>query len=138
MSLNGIITEVGAYIKLSAHKPKPKEIEERQISEYINNIDANPFSPPTNLDMDVDLLNLLVIQGRIVKMKENIIFSSNSYNIMLNTIIKYTETHGTITVAQVRDMFKTSRKYAVAFLEYLDENKITQRVGDERVLRKLK
>ncbi len=138
MTINAIITEVGAYIKLSTHTPKPNDIQERQISEYIKNIEASPFSPPTNLKLDIELLNLLVNQGRIVKMKENIIFSSHSYNTMLNTIVKYTETNGTITVAQVRDIFKTSRKYAVAFLEYLDENKITRRIGDERILRKLK
>jgi selenocysteine-specific elongation factor len=31
-------------------------------------------------------------------------------------------------------MFNTSRKYVLALLEYLDEKKITRRVGDERVL----
>jgi selenocysteine-specific elongation factor len=43
--------------------------------------------------------------------------------------------NGKITVAEVRDMFQTSRKYALAFMEHLDEQKITRRVGDERVLR---
>jgi len=32
-------------------------------------------------------------------------------------------------------MFGTSRKYVQALLEHLDERRITQRVGDERVLR---
>jgi hypothetical protein len=32
-------------------------------------------------------------------------------------------------------MFNTSRKYAVAMLEYLDEQRITKRQGDVRVLR---
>ncbi|MHB8621488.1 MAG: SelB domain-containing protein, partial [Chloroflexota bacterium] len=40
----------------------------------------------------------------------------------------------TITVAQFRDLFQTSRKYALAFLEHLDERKITRRLGDERIL----
>jgi selenocysteine-specific elongation factor len=31
-------------------------------------------------------------------------------------------------------MFATSRKYAQALLEHLDEQRITRRVGDERVL----
>jgi len=43
--------------------------------------------------------------------------------------------HGRITVAQVRDMFDNSRKYALALVGYLDEKRITRRVGDERVLR---
>jgi selenocysteine-specific elongation factor len=33
-------------------------------------------------------------------------------------------------------MFATSRKYAQALLEHLDDQRITRRVGDERVLRK--
>jgi selenocysteine-specific elongation factor len=39
-----------------------------------------------------------------------------------------------VTVAQFRDRFQTSRKYALAVLEHLDERKITRRVGDARVL----
>ena len=39
------------------------------------------------------------------------------------------------TLAQVRDTFGASRKYALALLEYLDERRVTKRVGDERVLR---
>ena len=34
----------------------------------------------------------------------------------------------------VRDLFDTSRKYALALMAHLDERKITRRVGDERVL----
>ena len=42
---------------------------------------------------------------------------------------------GSVTVAQVRDRFNTSRKYALALLEYLDNIRVTRRVGDARVLR---
>lgn len=41
---------------------------------------------------------------------------------------------GRITLAEFRDMIGTSRKYAVEILEYLDNNKITQKVDDARVL----
>jgi len=40
-----------------------------------------------------------------------------------------------ITVAEGRTMFDTSRKYILPLLEYLDQQRITRRVGDERVLR---
>jgi selenocysteine-specific elongation factor len=42
---------------------------------------------------------------------------------------------GQVSAGEVRDQFGTSRKYAIALLEYLDEKRITQRVGDGRVLR---
>ena len=41
--------------------------------------------------------------------------------------------HGPITVALVRDLFQTSRKYALALLEDMDQRKLTRRVGDERI-----
>ena len=40
---------------------------------------------------------------------------------------------GSVTVAAFRDRFATSRKYALALLEHLDERKITRRAGDTRV-----
>ena len=43
--------------------------------------------------------------------------------------------YSSITLAQTRDMLKTSRKYAQALLEHLDEIGVTKRTGDERVLR---
>jgi selenocysteine-specific elongation factor len=33
----------------------------------------------------------------------------------------------------MRDLFGTTRKYAIPFLEHLDEQKVTRRVGDVRV-----
>jgi selenocysteine-specific elongation factor len=50
-------------------------------------------------------------------------------------IVDFIKANGSMTVAQVRDQFGTSRKYALALMERLDELKITKRVGDERVLR---
>ncbi len=37
-------------------------------------------------------------------------------------------------MAEFRDMLKTSRKFALSFLEYLDSNRITLRTGDVRKL----
>jgi len=42
---------------------------------------------------------------------------------------------GTITAAEVRDHFNTSRRYVLALLEYLDAQGITVRVGDTRRLK---
>jgi selenocysteine-specific elongation factor len=44
------------------------------------------------------------------------------------------DSHGTLTVAEFRDLFQTSRKYALALLEHLDAKRITIRDGDYRKL----
>ncbi|MFM7581199.1 MAG: SelB C-terminal domain-containing protein [Caldilinea sp.] len=41
---------------------------------------------------------------------------------------------GSVTLAEVRDLLQTSRKYAQALLEEMDARRITQRVGEGRVL----
>ena len=37
---------------------------------------------------------------------------------------------GAVTIAQVRDLLSASRKYALALMEYLDEQRVTRRVGE--------
>jgi selenocysteine-specific elongation factor len=66
---------------------------------------------------------------------DTILFSAQAYEEMKQTIVEYLQREGTITLAETRDMFQTSRKYVQAMLEHLDDEHITRRVGDERVLR---
>jgi selenocysteine-specific elongation factor len=39
-----------------------------------------------------------------------------------------------IDVARFKDLAGVSRKYAIPLLEYLDRERVTRRVGDERVI----
>lgn len=54
---------------------------------------------------------------------------------MAEQVVAHLKERRTVTLAQVRDMLGTSRKYAQALLEHMDQERITRRVGDERVLR---
>ena len=54
---------------------------------------------------------------------------------MSDKIIAHLKSEGSITVADARTMFDSSRKFLLPLLEYLDQQQITRRVGDERVLR---
>jgi selenocysteine-specific elongation factor len=95
----------------------------------------NPYSPPGDITLEPDLLNLLIEQQQAVKVSDGVVFSAAAYEEMVNKVTAYARTKGKVTLAEVRDMFGTSRKYAQALLEYMDEKKITRRVGDERILR---
>jgi len=66
---------------------------------------------------------------------EDVLFLKETYEEMVERVVEHIKEKGAITVAQVRDMFAASRKYALALMEHLDERKVTRRVGDERVLR---
>jgi selenocysteine-specific elongation factor len=82
------------------------------------------------------VLQWLIDQGRLVKVGEDVIFTAEGVDGMIQRIVAHLNEQGKMTVAQVRDMFGTSRKYALALMEYLDAKHVTRRVGDERVLRR--
>ena len=49
-------------------------------------------------------------------------------------LIEFLKGNGEVGVAEAREMWSTSRKYAVPLLEYFDNQKLTRRVGDKRRL----
>ena len=61
--------------------------------------------------------------------------SLEDYDAMIAKILEALGQNGRITLAEVRDLFDTSRKYAQAVLEHLDANGTTTRDGDFRKLR---
>ena len=81
------------------------------------------------------MLGVLIFEGKVVKVSDNIVFASSAFMDMTDKIKLWLEENGEITVADVRDMFGTSRKYALALMDYLDQEHVTRRIGDSRVLR---
>jgi len=130
----GVIVAAGTAVRLPAHRVQLTSPQQAKIELFLRALANNPYSPPTDIIPEPDLLNLLVDQGKVVKVSENVVFSASAYNEMVAKLISHIKTRGKVTLAEVRDIFQTSRKYAQAFLEYLDSRKITRRVGDERVL----
>ena len=57
------------------------------------------------------------------------------FETMVAQIQAHLAAKGSITLAETRDLFQTSRKYAQAVLEELDARRITRREGDARVMR---
>jgi selenocysteine-specific elongation factor len=78
-------------------------------------------------------MQMLLSRGDLVAVSGDVLFESGAYGEMVEAVRAHLDTEGAITVAQARDMFGTSRKYALALLEYLDQIGVTKRVGDERV-----
>ena len=84
---------------------------------------------------DAEIVSALMYAGTLVRLSEDVLFLKETYDEIASRIVAHIREKGSMTVAQVRDAFNASRKYALAIMEHLDERKITRRVGDERVLR---
>lgn len=132
---DGTIVESGLVVHLPDHEVKLKPDQQAKIDAFLKALQKQPYAPPSDLRLEPDLMNMLIGQHQVVKVSNDVVFEASAYNKMVETVVAHIRSEGKITVAEVRDMFSTSRKYALALMEYLDEQKITRRVGDERVLR---
>ena len=134
LASEGVLAEEGTAVRLTSHEVTLTKEQQAKVDAFLNALKKDPYSPPTDLTPEPDLLNLLIDREQVVKVHANVVFSREAYDEMLKKISAHIKEKGNVSVAEVRDMFGTSRKYVLALLEYFDEKKITRRVGDERVL----
>ena len=131
----GVLVEEGSVVRLPGHSRVLSVKQQREVDRYLSALEAQPFSPPTDLGINGELVAGLVDEGKVVKVNQDVVFSARAFAEMKDRIVEEAKAEGKINVGRVRDMFDTSRKYALALMEYLDQQRITRRVGDDRVLR---
>ena len=130
-----VVVDEGNLVRSPQHRPSATRDQQVSIDEYLKMLESDPFSPPTDTPLDPELLTLLEDEHRVVRVGDSVVFSTSAYEQMVDKITAYVREHGEITVADVRDMFGASRKYALPLMDHLDHERITRRVGDARVLR---
>jgi selenocysteine-specific elongation factor len=81
-----------------------------------------------------EILKIMAKEGILVRIKDSIYISKANHAKMMEKLKGFYAKKAEMTVGEFRDILNTSRKYALPFLEYLDSNRITMRVGDIRKL----
>jgi selenocysteine-specific elongation factor len=129
------IVDEGNVIRRPQHEIRFSPEQRQRIDRYLDALQSQPFSPPSpsQFDLDTELVMALNEAGEVVRIDESIVFTHKAFDDMKRQVLELIDQHESITLAQFRDHFGTSRKYAQAVLEYFDHQRITRRVGDERV-----
>jgi len=83
----------------------------------------------------LQLLAVLVNQGRLVKVKEDLYFHTQAMAQLKSELVDFLKKHQEITVLEFKDLTQTSRKFTIPLLEYFDGTRVTVRVGETRRLR---
>lgn len=135
----GLLVERGDYLALPTYRITFTPAQQAKVDVLLEAFHRQPYTPPSMAESvavaDPELISALMYQGTLVRLNEDVLLLKEVYDEMVAGIVAHIKEHGSMTVAQVRDKYNTSRKYALAIMEYLDQQKITRRVGDERVLR---
>ena len=136
---NAQIQEQGPWVSLVDHRVVFDVGTQRRVDELLKQFRKQPYSTPGFAECEsavgIETLNALFEDGTLVKVHNDVLFLAETYEEMISRIVDVIQKEGSITVAQVRDMFQASRKYALGLMEHLDEKKVTRRQGDVRVLR---
>jgi len=135
LAADGHVVDEGTIVRLPTHTVRLSEEQQEKTDRFLRILSQSPYCPPTDSPLEPDLLNFLLQQKKVVRVGEGIVFGASAYEDMVTRVVEHMRKKGTITVAEVRDLFQTSRKYAQALMEHLDVQKVTRRTGDERVLR---
>jgi selenocysteine-specific elongation factor len=132
---SGAIADEGNVIRKPKHEIQFTAEQRQRIDRYLQALQEQPFSPPSpsQFNLDNELVMALNETGEVVRIDESIVFTRQAFQDMQQQVLDLIEQHGSITLAQFRDHFGTSRKYAQAVLEYFDHIRVTRRTGDERV-----
>jgi selenocysteine-specific elongation factor len=80
------------------------------------------------------LVALLVKEGRLIKISENLIFHSETIQRLRQLLSDYKKQSNRIDIGKFKDLTEISRKYAIPLLEFLDRERVTRRVGDSRLI----
>jgi selenocysteine-specific elongation factor len=122
----------GPTAALAGFHRAPTIAQQGQIDAWLSSLRTSPGG--NDVTLDPALLAYLVETGAVVDTGGGIVFEAAAFDAMTAQVRAHIEQHGTITLAQARDLFGTSRKYAQALLEQLDRLRVTRRNGDERTL----
>jgi selenocysteine-specific elongation factor len=134
-----LLTNAGGTVAMAKHEIKFDGDQQAKIQVLMRKFEQNPYSPPTIRECQAeaaeDIVEALIELGELVPVSNDVIFRKQDYDLMATKIKEMIKENGKITLAEVRDTFNTSRKYAQALLEYLDSIGETIREGDFRKLR---
>ncbi len=123
-----------APAKPSVPEPEPLTPSALALEERLR---AARFEPPLDSELDPRDLDALRAHGRAVRVSKNLHYHPEALEELRSRIVAMAQAQGgTITLGQVRDGLRTSRKFAQALLEHLDREKVTVRRGEEHHLRR--
>jgi selenocysteine-specific elongation factor len=80
------------------------------------------------------IVTLLLRDKVLVKISDDLVFHQSALEALRRLLAQQKAKSAKINVAAFKDMTGVSRKYAIPLLEYLDRERVTRRVGDERII----
>ncbi|NLB23657.1 MAG: selenocysteine-specific translation elongation factor [Clostridium sp.] len=133
----GTVQIFGSLAKAPSFEMVYTKEQKKQRDSIEEELLAGKFSPPTLKELCQDKKCLALIDSMedcVVRLDANIVMHRKHFDTATQMMVDHAKVNGDISLADFRDMLETSRKYAVALLDFYDKVGITKRQEDVRVL----
>ncbi len=81
-----------------------------------------------------DIVEHLFLAGRLLRLEDGLAIAVDAYQEGRTRVKEALVREGPLSTSQLKDVLGVSRRHAVLFLELLDRERVTRRVGDSREL----
>jgi selenocysteine-specific elongation factor len=136
-----VLVQRGGEVALPSHRVEIDPGSGGPAGRLLEILGAQPFAPPSlpeamrDAGASGEVVRALAQRGELVRVSDDIAFTRAAYDAAVELVREVVGADGSVTVASLRDRMGASRRPVLALLEHLDAQRVTRRVGDERVLR---
>lgn len=133
-----VLVETGTVVKLPEHDIRFTQQQQENIDALLQEFEASGVNSPSvkecRAQVGDEVYEALLALDKLRQLNEDVVYHTPTYEALVTKIVSHLEKKGKADAAEIRDLLDTSRKYAIALLEHLDQQRITRRVGDDRIL----
>ena len=132
-------------VRLHGREPELTAAQVRRRETVLELLEKDPWQTPRLAELpgltggtqeEIELLlALLEDDGRVVQLKDGIVFLVATIDEAKSRIREHVAEHGDLSPADLKRICGLTRKYGIPLLEHLDSTGFTRRSGDKRVLR---
>ncbi len=133
-----LVQRAGREIALSAEEAIAKELIEKEFERAgltVPSFAAVLEKLPVESKRAQKILQMLLREKVLIKVTDELIFHRAAVAQLREMLAKYRKERGNkLPIPVFKELTGITRKYAIPLLEYLDRERVTRRVGDERVI----
>jgi selenocysteine-specific elongation factor len=131
----------GETIARTTHRPSLPPQLQSAAARIRTALAAKKFDPPSRAQLAPDAtsqeaIRFLCASGEVVELSAEVVLATEQFAKMREATVAFLRKSKSGSASELRELLGTSRRVIIPFLERLDRDGITRRIGDKRVLAK--
>jgi selenocysteine-specific elongation factor len=133
-----LVRKAGREIALLPEEARAKELIEQEFDRAglaVPRFDEVLAKLPVEAKRAQKIFQILLSEKTLIKVAQDLVFHKDAVAKLRELVANYKKVNGErLPIGAFKDMTGVTRKYAIPLLEFLDRERVTRRVGDERVI----